>query len=324
MTRTARFARIQQALEQNPLVTARALMDMLEVSRATFRRDLDYMRDRLGVPIVWDAEACGYRLDTSAGEAGFEKVPGLWLNENEIYGLLTVIQLLTDLEPGSTFRHEIRPARERLEKLLEHHRFSASEIQRRIRVLQPGKRLAKGPYFQVVVHALLNRHRLFLRHFGRLDARTSEREVSPQRVVFYRDNWYLDAFCHLRNEMRSFSIDALESAQETDRPAVSVDDAVLKEELESTYGIFAGKKKQYAQLKFSPFRARWVEKEVWHPDQRIERLPDGSLILQVPYGDDRELVHDILKQGKDVEVVAPAELRNKVRDELRAMLDRHQ
>ncbi len=206
-------------------------MDMLEVKRATFRRDLDYMHDRLGVSILWHAEAGGYRLDASDGGARFEKVTCLWLNE---------------------------------------------------------------------------------------------RKVSPQRVVFYRDNWYLDAFCHLRNEMRSFSIDALESAQETDRPAVSVDDAVLKEELESTYGIFAGKKKQFAQLKFSPFRARWVEKEVWHPDQRIERLPDGSLILQVPYGDDRELVHDILKQGKDVEVVAPAELRNKVRDELRAMLDRHQ
>ncbi len=298
------------------------LMKRLEVSRATFRRDLDYLRDRLGVPIVWDAEAGGYRIDAAAG-GGFEKVPGLWLNEPEIYGLLTVIQLLTELEPDSSFRHEIKPARERLEKLLERHQFSAAEIKRRIRVVQTGKRKANGPFFQLVVHALLNRKRLFFRHFGRLDARVSEREVSPQRVVFYRDNWYLDAFCHLRDEMRSFSIDALEFAEETDKPAVSVDEAVLKEELESTYGIFAGKKKQVAKLKFSPFRARWVANEVWHPDQRGEWLPDGSFLLQIPYGDDRELLHDILRQGKEIEVVGPAELREKVRGELMAMLESH-
>lgn len=323
MSRQERFAKLQNALESGRIVGARELMALLEVSRATFRRDLDYLRDRLGVPIAWDAEAGGYRLDESTDAAGFQKVPGLWLSEKEIYGLLTVIQVLSDLEPGSTFRYEIRPARERLEKLLEHQRFSAAEIRRRIRVLQTGKRVSEGAFFHKVVHALLNRRRLFIRHFGRLHALASEREVSPQRVVFYRDNWYLDAFCHLRNEIRSFAVDAIELAYETDKAAVSVDDEVLREELESSYGIFGGKKMRTAKLKFSPFRARWVDKEVWHPDQRVERLADDSLILSVPYGDDRELVHDILKQGRDVEVIEPPELRDKVRTELHAMLEVH-
>lgn len=322
MSKTERLYKMQRMLEQKPFVSARELMDKLEVSRATFRRDLDYLRDRLGVPVVWDEEVRGYRLEPSEGPDSLHSVPGLWLNEKEIFGLLTVIDLLSDLEPESFIGDQVKPLRERLEKLLEQDRFSVEEIRHRIRVFQVGSRQSETRFFQVVVHALMTRKRLSLRHFSRQDGTITEREVSPQRIVYYRDNWYLDAFCHLRNDVRSFSINALESAVESDKAAVSVNDRVLREELESGYGIFAGKKNKTVTLQFSPFRARWVGKEVWHPDQRGEFLPDGSYVLKLPYSDDRELVHDILRQGKDVEVLEPIELRQKIQaeiDEIRSL-----
>ncbi len=310
---------MQRLIEQKGVASAHYLMDRLEISRATFRRDLDYLRDRLGVPVVWDNDAGGYRIDSGSGPDSRQNIPGLWLDEREIFGLLTVIDLLSELEPGSLIGEQIKPLRVRLEKLLEQGRFSVDEIRNRIRLFQIGSRQSSTRFFQVVVHALMTRQRLRLKHFARLDGKVTEREVSPQRIAYYRDNWYLDAFCHLRNDVRSFSVDALEDAVEIDKAAVSVDDRVLREELESGYGIFAGKRRRIASLKFTPFRARWVEKEIWHQDQRGEFLADGSYLLKIPYSDDRELIHDILRQGKEVEVLDPPELRAKMNQEIEAM-----
>ena len=95
---------------------------------------------------------------------------------------------------------------------------------------------------------------------------------------------------------------------------------VSLEDIESTlgvsYGIFGGKPKAWATLKFTPARSRWVSQEVWHPLQKGHTESDGSFVLQVPYADDRELMGDILRFGADVEVVAPKELRSGVQRSL--------
>lgn len=320
LSSTERLLKIQRILETGKVVSARDFLGMLEVSRATFRRDLDYLRDRLGVPVIWDATAAGYRIDVEGGDARAQRVPGFWLNDKEIIGLLTVIQVLDEFEPETLIGEQIRPLRARLEGLLEQGKFSSSDIRRRIHISRVGSRQLSTNHFQVIAYALMKHKRLSIKHFRRLDAQQTEREVSPQRISYYRDNWYLDAFCHLRNDLRSFSIDALESAIELDKSAVFVEDKTLHEELESGYGIFAGKKKQMAKLKFTAFRARWVSKEIWHAEQKGRFLEDGSYLLEVPYADDRELLHDILRQGREVEVLSPASLRGKVEAELRAVM----
>ncbi len=116
--------------------------------------------------------------------------------------------------------------------------------------------------------------------------------------------------------MRSFALDSIEDVRMSDKPAVSLDDEVLRQECDSSYGIFGGRQTQIAKLLFSPFRARWVAKEIWHPDQKGTMREDGSYLLEVPYADDRELLLDILRQGKEVEVIEPLSLRQKLHEEL--------
>ncbi len=65
----------------------------------------------------------------------------------------------------------------------------------------------------------------------------------------------------------------------------------------------------WATLQLTPQRARWVASEEWHPKQRAKFDPDGFYVLEFPYGDDRELIGDILRHGPEVEVLAPRELR---------------
>ena len=105
----------------------------------------------------------------------------------------------------------------------------------------------------------------------------------------------------------------------SEQPAQDIEDKELKDMFETSYGIFNGKNRQVAKLKFTPFRAQWVAQEMWHPEQVSKMLSDGSYELEVPYGEDWELIQDILKQGSDVEVIAPEQLRVKVKETLKKM-----
>ena len=321
MGRTERLYTIQRLLNNQQAIPLSRFLETLEVSKATFKRDLEYLRDRLGAPIVWDAEASGYRLDIKSNQQ-IHPLPGLWLNEGEVFALLTGIELLGAIEPAPLIGTQIKPIRERLEKILELGQYSTADIRQRIRLVTMGSRQTSSEFFQVIAHALLSRKRLKLKHFGRLDAKITEREVSPQRLVYYRDNWYLDAFCHLRDDIRSFAVDAIERADEIDKSAVSVEEGVLTTELDAGYGIFSGGTTKIAILKFSPFRARWVAREQWHKDQQGTLQADGSYLLEVPYFDDRELMHDILRQGSQVDVLGPEELKIRVKQELQTMLSK--
>ena len=148
--------------------------------------------------------------------------------------------------------------------------------------------------------------------------------MSPQVLTHYRDNWYLHAWCHLRDDMRCFSIDAIRHASLLDAQAKEVPQITLQAALESGYGIFSGTTTTWAQLQFSPARAPWVVTEQWHPQQKGSLEEDGSYRLEIPYTDDRELLMDILKYGAEVEVLAPAALRARVQTEISHMTTRYQ
>ncbi len=288
------------------------MCDALEVSRATVCRDLDYLRDRLGVPVSWDAVAKGYRLEGFEGQNNGHELPGVWFSEREIHALLSIMELMSQLEPEGLLSLRIAPFRQRLEHLLEQGMGNAAEAIKRIRIAPIAQRQVANDQFQLITHALLKRRKLEIAYYGRQTDQTVTRVISPQRLVYYRDNWYLDAYCHLRDGLRSFALDAITKATLLDDDAIDLSQEEILRFFEDSYGIFNGPSQQVAKLKFTPFRARWVARERWHPDQVSSVLPDGSYMLEVPYGEDWELIQDILKQGTDVQVLGPTSLRNKV------------
>ena len=317
--RTERFYKTQQLLHRLKVVPVRRFLEELEVSPATFKRDLEYLRSRLNIPIVWDREAHGYRYDVAAG---VQELPGLWFSAQEIYALLTMKNLLENLEPGLLGPH-VEPLLARLTAAIGSTVHPAEAVQKRIRILHAARRALPLRHFEIAARALLERKRLVLRYYNRQRDDETAREVSPQRLVHYRDNWYLDAWCHLREDLRSFAVDAIRSAELIDRPTREVPEQELDEVLAGGYGIFSGRDTQWAQLRFTAVRARWVSAELWHPHQRAHFEPDGAYVLEVPYSDDRELVMDILKFGPDVEVLRPPALRQRVQKLLGQALQRY-
>jgi len=316
MDRSERFYLIERLLTGGHCVTSATLMSELGVSRATLMRDLGYMRDRLGAPIRYDGDAGGYRLERKPGERS--TLPGLWFNASEIQALLAMLELLRNVEPGILASHVV-PLRRRLESLLSEGGFDPATVLRRVRLVPLGKRRAAGPFFEVAASALLSRRRLRVTHHNRHTDERHVRELSPLRLTYYRDNWYLDAWCHLREDLRSFSVDAFATAVVLPESALEVPDAQIEERFDSGYGIFSHPTAslQWARLKFSPYRARWAATEQWHPEQRITWTSEGALLLDVPFHDLTELVWDVLKQGGECEALAPAVLRQAVADEVR-------
>jgi len=308
MDRLDRFYRIQQLLKARRFVRTQDFLDELEVSRATFKRDLEYLRDRFRAPIVYDAEHEAYRFDDKVEDSAVWQLPGLYFTADELRALITMDQLIGGLEPG-VLSELINPLRKRLTELLDSGDVNAADVTRRIRVLSMGSRAIEPAHFRTLAAALLARKRLHLEHTRHADGDALEREVSPQRLVHYRDNWYLDAFCHKRQALRTFSVDAIASASLVEKPCKEVSEDSLDRHFASGYGIFAGSETQEAVLLFNATRARWVSREAWHPRQDGKLQLDGSYLLKLPYSREPELVMDILKYGADVEVLAPESLR---------------
>ena len=296
------------------------LQEKLECSRATINRIIQEMRLYFSAPIEYDRERNGYFYDTKAGEI-FE-LPGVWFNATELYALLTTQQLLEQTQPGLLDNH-LKPLKSRIEKILATAQSGSGEIAKRVRILRMAGRNTSSEHFQTVAGALLQRKRLTIRYHSRSDDAETRREISPQRLTHYRDNWYLDAWCHQRNGLRSFAVERLREAKALEKPAKDITEAELDTHFASSYGIFAGKPKHTAILRFTPERARWVAEEQWHPHQQGRMLDDGSYELHIPYADSRELVMDILKHGAEVKVVSPNSLREEVLQHLQTALTRY-
>lgn len=282
-------------------------------ARATLARLIADLRDKLNAPLIHDKDRGGYRYDTT--DVRFA-LPGLWFTADELLALVTLKHLLANLEPGLLDDH-LRPLQTRIDQLLASRHLGSGETGR-IRLLSMAARHKNPRHFQIVAGAVLQRKRLAIDDYNRERDETSLREISPQRLAHYRDNWYLDAWCHEKKGLRIFAVECIREVEPLAKRAKAVPETTLDRELGSAYGIFGGTPKAIAVLVFSAHRARWVANETWHPKQQAHWLEDGCYELRVPYSDARELAMDILKYGPDVKVVAPAELRQQVQERLEA------
>jgi predicted DNA-binding transcriptional regulator YafY len=315
MSQLDRLSRIQAMLRARGLVTRAALLSELEISWPTLKRDFVFLRDRLNMPVIFDREGGGYRLGVAENGPQYG-LPGLWFNAQEIIALLTMHRLLQELDTGGLLGPHVAPLMDRLRGLLGASQASADEVIRRVKLIQAHNRPVAPRWFEVIGGALVQRQRVEIDYFTRSRNERSRREISPQRLVHYRNAWYIEAWCHQSGAVRVFAMDAIESARLLAVRARQVADAALDQAIGEGYGIYRGKASAWARLRFSPDAARWVRAEVWHPRQQSTDLPDGGLELRVPYAATPELELDILRHGEQVEVLGPPALRERIAQRL--------
>jgi predicted DNA-binding transcriptional regulator YafY len=319
MSKLERLYHLHDILRQRRTpISRQLLMEEIGCSQATLYRLVADLRDHLGAPVEQDPETRGFFYDRNL--AGHFELPGIWLSPEELQALISAREVLGSVQPG-LLEGELEVLQERIGKLLKQKGVDADTLGSRVRIIHQAGRLVDRDVFRVAMDGLVQRRRIQVTYHSRgLDQKT-EREISPQRLTSYRNNWYLDAWCHLRQGLRSFALERLSSMSLQEQPCEELDGEQLNEHFTSAYGIFSGPAEHQAILRFSPTMARWVADELWHSKQQGEWLDDGRYQLSLPFGRSEELIMDLMRYGADVEIVSPDFLRQSVVDAHQRAID---
>lgn len=312
-----KFDRIQQVhrvlLHHRQPVPMAELISQLECNEKTARRALYNLRDYMQAPVEYckDRNGWHYNIQSQADADLVEKLelPGLWLTAEEIHAFAHFIQILQSLDVAE-LAEEFQLIEQSLSKLLQSRKLSKVEFASKVRYLPKRRTSSLGPVFKSISLALMNDRQIGLEYCD-YKGRITQRQVSPLKLVYYDENWYLDAYCHLRSELRSFMLARINTTEPSSEAAQVVPIEEQDQHFASAYGIFAGKAKHRAKLKFQGSAARDAAAHQWHAEQ-IGQWQGGSYLLEIPYNDDRELIRTLLGYGPDVEVLGPAKLKNRL------------
>ena len=320
MDRTERLYKLRLMLLAHRSVKLIEMKQELQVSRATLYRDLNYMRDRLGMPLAYQAELRGYVMIPQRSNKPRYELPGIWFNQQELCSLLTLVEVVSKIGPNAPLLSYLGPLKTRLQNLFDDGTTYPITARQRISIVPSTQSPHPSEHFQIITVALNERKRLNIKYVSRRTGHATRRDLSPQRLVYYRDNWHLDAFCHLRQGLRRFALGAIPCLSLIEQTAHDISDREWHEISATNYNTLPSTEQRIATLKFTPFKAQWVAHEVWHPKQLGTLSADGSYILKVPYGNDRELIQDILGHGSEVQVLCPLALKKKVADTIKEMM----
>jgi predicted DNA-binding transcriptional regulator YafY len=317
MSRRERLYHLHDILRQRRTpITRQQLMEALGCSQATLYRLIAELRDQLGAPLEQDDEGRGFFYDRQL--AGHFELPGLWISPDELQALLTARHVLGNVQPG-LLEDELDGVQQRINQLLDRQGLDLSAQPERIQIRKDAGRPVPGDLFETVLKALFRRQRVRLTYHGRRRDDLTEREVSPQRLIAYRDRWYLAAWCHQAEGLRSFALERIRGMAMLDSDSLDLPAEEISEHFDQAFGIFSGPVRETAVLRFKAEAARWAAEEAWHPEQQSEWLEDGRWELRLPIGHQRELIMSILSYGADIEVVQPTSLRAGVIEAIGAM-----
>jgi proteasome accessory factor C len=292
------------------------ILSQMECSRATFNRVKRHMTDFLGAPIAYNRELRGYYYQTQ-GDGHYE-LPGIWLNQEELHALVLIHGLLADIGSG-LLRNQLAPVKQRFEALLAQRAINPCALADKVRMVGATYRPVRHDQFVKIAHALFNEQCLNILYESRIDGTTTQRDISPQRLIHYRGNWYLDSWCHKRKGLRTFALECLKHCGPGTATFKKIAVADLDAHFLPTYGIFSAAHQAEAALLFSPAIARRVRDEEWHPQQILKLHNDGSVEMRVPFNPEtpQELIKDILSYGDEVKILGPESLQEQIAAKLR-------
>lgn len=284
---------------------SKSLSASFEISPATAKRDINYLRDRLLAPLAFDTKKNGYYYTEDGFRLPFEESP-------RIVFLLAMLNKLAE-EAGLGGLPEVRQLEQRLAAMLspEYGKLVDSLHCQWIEVESIDHRI-----FETIIEAVVKKRLLDLCYRPIGGAQTA-RTVAPLQLINHQGRWYLFAFCNLRGTHRLFHIARIQSAAVTRHP-LPPDLHFDRDHLMQSFGIFQGAPRYQAEILFTATAADLVAYQHWHKDQIITKVENG-VVVRLPVSDDRELVMKILQYGAMARVLSPPELIQRVRTTIAAM-----
>lgn len=306
MSLLERIYHFHQELQSNRFPNATTLVEQFEISLATARRDIAYLRDRLLAPLAFNQSKNGFYYTEDGFGLPFEQSP-------KIVFLLGMLSKMAD-EAGLGALPEVQSLEHRLAELVfpEYSKLvNAIHCEWvEIESIQPF-------IFDAIIEATVKKRVLNI-HYRSAQAELSQRELEPLRLINYQGRWYLLAYCNLRQDIRLFHIARIQNAVMTRTMFKRDSEDNFSSYLNSAFGIFKGEVLFKATILFTSTAAELVRHQRWHRDQVIEEVDDG-ILMHLPVSDDRELVMKILQYGAMAKVISPTELRSRIHNEAQAI-----
>lgn len=287
----------------------RKLADELEVSSKTVQRDLDFMRDRLGLPIEYDQLHFGFFY--SEPVASF---PNIEISEGELVGLYIGQKALAQYK-GTSFEAPLSTAfRKITDGLRDTISFTWGELDSTISFRSIGRTAADLNVFEQLSHAVFKQLEVRFEYKKPGAKNYEERSVQPYHLGCVENLWYLFAFDLDRGQLRTFALPRIRNVRVSKSRFRRPTDFSIGKHLEQSFGVYARptKTKHNVRISFDPFAAPLVQERQWHPSQKIKPLRSGGAELSMTLGNLEEIERWILSWGSHAEALGPAELKTRI------------
>lgn len=246
-------------------------------------------------------------------------LPGIWFNKEELASLVCIRQIIKDFPEGAASK-ALDQFWKRIEKVsFEEGQLPENVWTNRLKVIPIAGREVDDLVFRFIIEAIAYDKRCSI-EYKALGNPSTTREISPLQLIRYKDNWYVDAWCHQKNAFREFALSRVHGVELLPKKAIKKSQKSIDEFFGDAYGIFTGKAKKKALIRFSEIAAEELAQEKWHPKQRLVKSEQNELQLEIPYSNDTELLMDIFRWGPLAEVLSPEELRLKAIEQLKNTL----
>lgn len=308
-----RYQWFDRQVRENKYPNATSLSRRFEINSKTARRNIDFMRDRLLAPLDYVPEKKGYRYE----EGSFD-LPDLRVTQEELVSILIARDLLSYSAQGIISK-TIQSFGKKLFYTMGGLGFTGEKMKNAFSAVWNGYSPAQADIFRVMLEALLGERVIRCKYTSPGTGKKTEREIEPHHLQHYMGSWVLIGWCRLRKDWRKFYLSRMTDMASTEKRFKPRASEEWEHLIESSFGIFQGKKETKVTLRFNPFRAGWIREQVWHPKQRINELEEGGLDLTFPVADFREVKMKILQFGADVKVIEPPELIEEIKLEIEKM-----
>ena len=314
-----RIIRIHARLGNDQLVTAQSIARECEVSDRTIKRDIECMRDRMGVPIAWDATTHSYYYTHRC-----DLLPLLRLDADEALALVLASRTFSAWR-GSPLGRALTLALEKIAPAVGGAVSFPGEALSEF-IFQPERAPeseAEHRWFAVALEAIQRRRELQISYQKPKGAAAETRTIHPLHLAFLEHRWMLVAYDVGREAPRNFLLTRIREINATGTRFEVKEGFDLKVYLRGSLGRFTGEGDHEVRIVFDGMVAPYVRENPWHPSQFIVERPDGAIEVTLRLNNLIDVERRVLACGAHAEVVAPAELRETVRSAAAAMLARY-
>jgi proteasome accessory factor B len=303
-----RMLRIHQAIQAGKFPNATQLAKELEVSTKSVHRDLDFMRDRLQLPIEWKAGRHGYRYT-----AKVSTFPGMQISEGELVALVVAEKALQQYR-GTSFEKPLLSALKKMEQWLpDTISISLSDVEQTISFRMRAEPILNLEIFDALAKATASRRQLALIYRKAGQQQSEQRLIDPYHFANINGEWFLFAFDHLRKDIRTFIPARIKAIKQTGKTFARPQTFSLEKRLRDSFGVHSGDGQHEVVIRFNERVADYIREKKWHDSQKLRELKQGGVELSLKLSSLAEIERWVLGWGGNAVVARPAELTDSIR-----------